>query len=331
MKKLPLLFIACIALFAGCNNDLDLTAPPQDIPVIYGVFSKQDTDHYLRVERGFIDESITAEELAQNPDNLIYPDATVRLEISDRPGEDFIFELVNGEEEGFDREEGFFEDSPNYLYKLSGVNFANAQVLTVVLERGDDLPIVESDPVPVVDNFSIISPNEANIKVTIRPDDTDFSVKYSAPNEAKIFDAYIIFHYDETRPNGEIIQKQLRWTVARNQLRDDEGDVVSKREGIDFFTLLVNSIEPELNVSRRFRKFSVEVVAGGKAFADYVQLTLANTGITSSQEVPNFSNIENGLGLVSSKFVARLDSVDMSSGMSTELKNGDLTRDLNFE
>lgn len=333
MNKLPVLtFFLCTLFLFGCNNDLELIAPQKDIPVVYGIFSKQNTDHYLRVERGFIDETINAETLAQDPNNLAYEDAIVRVKVNSTP---YILERVNGNEEGLQREEGFFANDPNYLYKLADFSFANADNVVVEIDRGQGFDLVETQSaIPIIDNFTLKSPNPAQgQKVGIRTDDTFFALRYDAPTEAKIFDAVLTFHYFEF-PNsgGEPEAKSVTWTVARNQERDDNNEfVLSRREGRDFFNLLLAEIPVNSSVTRKFRKFSVEIGAGGQAFADYIALTQANTGITSSQEVPNFSNLTEGLGLVSSKFVLNVDSLDITGTMRTELNTGDLLSDLNFE
>lgn len=335
MNKLPVLtlFIAVFS-FIGCNNDLDLTAPAQDIPVVYGIFSKQNTDHYIRVEKGFIDENINAETLAQDPNNLTYEDAIVKVNVSGTP---YILERINGNEEGLQRETGFFANDPNYLYKMEDVNLVNSSVIEVIIDRGPGFDEVRTEnPIPIIDNFTLRSPNPLQGgKVGIRTDETRFTLRYDAPTEAKIFDAFLTFHYTET-PNsgGQSVDKSFTWTVARNQIRPTTGDTdltLSAKEGRDFFNALVAAIPEMSGVTRSFRKFSVEISAGGQAFADYISLTQANTGITSSQEVPNFSNLTEGLGLVSSKFVLQVDSLDISSTTLQELRTGELTADLNFE
>ncbi|MCC7244082.1 MAG: hypothetical protein IT269_00265, partial [Saprospiraceae bacterium] len=56
MQKL--LFLPLLALLvASCSNDFDVAAPWKEIPVVYGLLSPQDTAHYIRIEKAFLDAS----------------------------------------------------------------------------------------------------------------------------------------------------------------------------------------------------------------------------------------------------------------------------------
>ena len=113
-----ILFALFILSFCACSNELDLTASYQDIPVVYGLISPQDTAHYLRIERGFIDEEIAPDVIAQNPDSLYYEDVMARLtRVSN--GQSIEFIRVDGNDEGYPREDGAFANAPNYLYKIN--------------------------------------------------------------------------------------------------------------------------------------------------------------------------------------------------------------------
>ena len=121
MKKI-FLFIAVIAsaiFYPSCANDIDLTSEWKDIPIVYGLISASDSINYIRVEKAFIDNDISALDLAQIPDSLYYDDITVQIKSldSNNPAT-FNFVRVDGNLEGFVREEGIFANSPNYIYKL---------------------------------------------------------------------------------------------------------------------------------------------------------------------------------------------------------------------
>jgi hypothetical protein len=330
MKKSPFLFLFCLIFVFGCNNDLDLAAPTKDIPVVYGVFSKLNTDHYVRIEKAFIDEQIPAGELAENSDNFIYDDLTVNL-IKD--GIPIELERIDGNVDGFPRETGFFNSDPNVLYKLEDVSFAGGQTVTLSIDRGPGFETVTAST-EIVDNIELTVPRPGQgDRLDVRSEPNKMTKLVFKPrSNAKIFDIFITFHYNEITSAGGITAKEVVWNFVRNQKLDESRESQNAdNEGINFFNLLLQEIPVEPGVVRRFQKFSIDIVGGGQAVSDYVSLTQANTGITSSQEVPNFSNLSEGLGIFSSKFTHRLDSVDITPAGRLELVTGDLLRDLNFE
>lgn len=70
MKKLLLLLPFGLFLSA-CANDFDVTAPWKEIPVVYGILSPQDSAHYIRVEKAFVDPEKSALEIARDVYALI--------------------------------------------------------------------------------------------------------------------------------------------------------------------------------------------------------------------------------------------------------------------
>jgi len=313
----------------GCNNDLDLTAPAKDIPIVYGVFSKVNSDHYVRIEKAFIDEQIPAADLAMDSDNFIYDDLTVQL-IRDGVATDL--QRIDGNVEGFPRETGFFDNDPNVLYKLENASLAGGQEMTLTIDRGPGFDLVTATAM-VVNNVELTLPNPVTgDKLDIRANpDRPTSLVFKPGTNAKIFDIFITFHYKEINSAGLLTEKEIVWDFVRNQDLDDSQTLQNaEAPGLDFQNLLLAKIPVEPGTVRRFSKFSMDIVGGGQAIRDYVALTQANRGITSSQEIPNFSNLSEGLGIFSSKFTYHLDSLDISQVGRSELEVGELLRDLNF-
>ena len=56
------LFVSVFLL--SCKEDFDIAAEKKDIPVVYGLLSRQDTAHYIKVERAFLVPGRSAFEIA---------------------------------------------------------------------------------------------------------------------------------------------------------------------------------------------------------------------------------------------------------------------------
>ena len=73
------------------------------------------------------------------------------------------------------------------------------------------------------------------------------------------------------------------------------------------------------------------ITGGGEAVEQYISIALANTGITSSQEIPIYSNISEGRGIFTSIVRTTVPDLQLSAESDNYLKTSTVTADLNFQ
>jgi len=332
MRKnvLPLLLIS-VWLFHSCSNDFDLIVPGKNIPVVYGLLNVQDPAHFLRVEKAFVDPTTSALEIAQNPDSLFYQNISVQLErISD--GTVFNLTRVDGNTEGFPKAAGIFATAPNYLYKIdsTSIKLKPGEQIGLIINRGDELPVVTAQAT-IVPNMEARKPKAGeNIGFTSGKTERIF---WTAPEEARIFDVQFLIKYDEFPANdpSQLESKTLTWLVAKG-LRNEGLDRVTLeiQDGLEFYSFLSRNIPVSANLKRIFRGMDFIVTAGGAEIEQFINIGQANTGITGSQEIPTFTNLSEGRGIFSSRNTMREKGVQITSMTRDSLRNGFLTKDLNF-
>ena len=132
------LLLSLLAL-SSCDNELNLVEPGEDIPVVYALLSATADEQFVRLERGFVDETTPAKELAQNPDEIYYDNAQVML-TNLRSNASFNLNKRNAEELGFERDTGFFPTDPNFIYHYSGNedDFLPGDDVRLTINRGDE-------------------------------------------------------------------------------------------------------------------------------------------------------------------------------------------------
>lgn len=318
-------FIIVAISISACSNDLDLVSDWKDVPVVYSLLDASDTAQYIRVEKAFLDPNTSALALAQIPDSLYYENITVKL--IDPLGEELAFDLIDANLDGFQREEGIFANEPNYVYKrkTDDIEFVAGGLYKLEVQRGDNLPTVTAET-------NVLAPIEIKVpnpQLTIRlQHESPFKVKWTAGEEAKIFDVYLHFNYEETEegnPNN-FIDKTLTWRMGSNVV-DDEVSV----DGEEFYQFIMSSLDPLENGIRIPKSIEIQVDGAGKELQTYLTILEANSGITSSQELPVFTNLSEGRGLFSSRFTAL--EIDYVIGANTRdsLVTGIYTKDLNFQ
>ena len=333
-----LIFILPVAFFCNsCSNKLDLTAPWQDIPIVYGMVSVSDTATYIRVEKAFIDPAKSAQEIARIPDSLYYTDLTVQLI---KNGNAYNLTKVDASKEGYTLQDGVFASSPNYLYKISN------KVLSLQADDNLTLKVVRSGAIltqstinvvgayETLDGFPDFNPPYVNISST-----ASLSIGFRSDEKtAKFYDVALILHYTETDPKdpNKTVSKQLQWDVQKRVSRKNINGqptpqiIVQRDQSLDLFTFMASAIPVVTGISRQFQTFDIQVGAGGQELLNYINVGVANTGITGSQSPPTYTNLSNGYGLFTSRNILLKQGYQLNAASLDLLKSGNITKQLNF-
>jgi hypothetical protein len=331
-KKIPWLF-ALATLSLSCSTEIDLEAPAADIPVVYGLISKQDTAHYLRIEKAFRTDGADAAAIAQNTAALYYDNLLVRLE-KQPGGQSFEMVRVDGNREGYPRQEGPFAKAPNYLYKIPAraINLRGGERLLLRIDRGNGMPVVTATTEVLGD----LSPREISPPNPVSMGyDRQVAFGWSAPPAATVFDLRLIVRYRENSvqsPNT-FVPKMAEWTVSKEILRDDPAAerITYQIEGIAFYRFLAAAITPNPALRRIFDGLDIVITGGGREFYEYLKVARANTGLTSSQLTPFYSNLSEGRGIFASRTSAVRTGLQLSSESMDSLRRGSITKNLNFQ
>jgi hypothetical protein len=330
------LFLGLILLGISCSNDFDLTTEWEDTPIVYGLLSRQDTAHYIKIQKAFLDPNASALDIAQIPDSLYYDDLDVKVEHV-KSGKTYNLTMVDGNLEGYVKEEGIFADAPNYLYKfkLSDTEeLIEGDSYQIKINRGDNKTEVIADDV-IVSDMTIITPFDgAPIKILYR----DFTVTWRSQDDARIFDLSLRFNYKENslHPDSTNIytDKSVVWGVKKNIARKEGTSLQTTYElpGESFYQFLGAELEANPDLNRFYTSIEFVVDAGGKEIFEYINIGQANTGITSSQVIPTYTNLSEGFGVFSSVNKLLTDPYFiLHPEMRDSIEMGIYTADLNFQ
>ncbi len=349
MKKvLSILSMATVViLYSTCSNDFELNAPAKDIPVVYGFLSGQDTAHYVRIERAFLPDDQSAFEVAKDPDALYYNSLDVTLEGLDETGnviQMFTLDKVNGADEGLARESGIFVDNPNYLYKFKTTSpdtLVGGRTYRLVINRGDNLEVVTASEVMTSPVQRFTTPRDpTDIEIIYGTQPINPIVTWRTKTDVSIYDLKIRYHIREWNvadPNNvteKTIEGLLESNIEVNTPANPSNQSVSVSadfEPATFYTNLANQLEANPELRRSLVDFDFVAVGVGKEFARFIEVSQANTGLTSAQLINRYSNVDGGLGLFTSRTIKSYDGFSLKFESRDSLRNGVLTRDLNFQ
>ncbi len=332
MKRLGtalLLGVLSTAWF-GCDNDLELTADWQDIPIVYGLLDINDPVHFIRLEKAFLDPQTSALTIAQIPDSLYYESATVQLErVSD--GSVFTLQRVDGTDIGLPKEEGIFASEPNYLYMIDSaqIDLRPGEEIRLLINRGDEKPLVTATTtiVPKLEPRRPVEGNNINFDYILNT-----RIRWASPDEAKIFDVVLylnILEFPKNDPSQQT-ERRLKWELARGLVFEANELTEVVFPGLEFYLFLQKNLEEDDGLSRVFQGIDIEVTAAGQELMDFIRVIQANTGITASQDVPTFTNLSEGRGIFSSRSVLRVNGIQLAGNSRDSLRNGIHTKNLGF-
>lgn len=327
VKKLTYILLLGGVLLAGCDNELNVTAPWKDIPIVYGILSPLDTAHYIRIEKAFLDPEISALEIARIPDSLYYQDLDASIfDISS--GTRHQLTEVNGIEDGYIRDEGVFAEVPNILYKVDANDLKLVATNSYRLEvnRSERLPLVTAE-IEIVSRGSIVRP--LNGSALRFPYQSLFKVIWMTPENASFYDVSLLIHYDEWTMGDPSTTEHLstEWQLVRNTTQD-RVEVL----GITFYEHMATELLADPSTLRFLTGVDVLVRSGGRELFEFRKVIAANSGITSiGGDIPQYTNLSEGIGILTSSNTTKSLDFSLFPESLDSLRLGFLTHDLNFQ
>jgi len=182
--------IACFIVLGlhSCSEDFTVASPYKQVTVVAGILDMKDTAHYIRIQKGFMDEHKSAINMSKEPDSSFYRDLEVKLYEYDtdqlRLRDSVILFRVDANMEGYQKnnpiDDQQFFTSPNYAYKFTNSSWENSphalnprQWYRLIIhnkqtgrtDSSDFVGIVNSDSNKASDGFYVFEFQQLNYNV----------------------------------------------------------------------------------------------------------------------------------------------------------------------
>lgn len=329
-----LLFACLLLTLNACRDDFTLEGDFQDIPTAYAYLDAEDSRHFVRVQKAFLESGGNAVVNAGIADSIYYGpnDASVILR-NISTGEEVELERVDARDFGRSRADGIFTNDPNIAYTVTDAEFplrARDEVQLLIERPGQETAIATTT---MLEEIEILRPgSQVRVDNPSRP----LIMSWSKGDAASIFDVRVIFNIRELFPQDASQNRDLSlvWEVANAYVPGDNATETQVRFEVDpegFYRFLQASLEVNPDVVRRFEDFDVQVAAAGQEVLDLRNLQNANTGITSSGILPRFTNLVGGIGLVTSSTRSLKEGIGFDANSVDSLRDGQYTRELGFQ
>lgn len=318
-------------LLPACRLKIDLTGTYKETTVVYGLFDIQDSVHYLRIQRGYIDSAESALVIARNPDSVYYPAGLLEVSLTDEhSGTRYTLERIQAKEAGIIKNEGLFANSEHPLYRLRATlnDSSRYRLLINDVSRGHNVYAQTSFLGP----FKLFVPADGYLLNWGGNEREIVTLSWQHNPQAGIYDMRIRFWYSERDSLGRIEQKEIHWKIFTNQLvlnRNDQSLLKHDYRTVAFFQNISGRIAEDSTLTRHADSVAFEMSAGGIELARLISNQKVRDGLLSGIATPYYSNIEGGYGIFSSIYRlsagARLGEITLDS-----LARGRFTRHLNF-
>ncbi|NCX95582.1 MAG: hypothetical protein EBX41_04075, partial [Chitinophagia bacterium] len=310
-----LLALPVLLWISSCSEKFNVAAPYKNITVIYGLLDRADTAHYIRIQKAYLDESISALVMAKNADSNFYKSLNVWVEEQTLQGSTISkipLTRVAIDSEGYEKPEGTFFTTPNYAYKFK--NLLNPSSIYKLVVYNAATGETDSALSPVIDDINntmfyinYIDDTSKNRKglefASTNPYQTiEIQGRYLPPANFQ-FNGY-------TTPVG-LVQGfiRIRWTDSNNVDNSltpryydynlgytgvSASSFAYSVKNIDLHTAINSGmgIAPE-HVYRLIDRFEINLYLGTYDFNTYLQVAaVQGTGLTGTEVQPTYTNIK---------------------------------------
>jgi hypothetical protein len=341
MKKLFPCLILFLILLNACEEDVDVTAPYKDITVVYGLLDRNDSIHYIRIQKAFLGEG-NALVFAGIADSSYYPptlDAYI-LEYNSSGTKVDSFHLERTVNE-FPKDSGLFASSNNILYKgIKILDPLNNYKLIIIKPDGDSTigsthlctPIVMGPP-PLFVNFEGVAGPSGEPEQTF---------SWASDPGAFFYQLSMYFNYEEWVGNDSLntTNKQavrhfsvFKPTPQTQCATNEECFSVTKTH---FYSILLWNIPvdpastPASQVRhRRSLSVDVKISVGAQELYNYIKFNAPS--LSYVQKVNTYTNLLNGAGIFSSRTAGGYVNMTIHNMLKDSIINGHKTQQLNFQ
>ncbi|MBM71996.1 MAG: hypothetical protein CL847_04345 [Crocinitomicaceae bacterium] len=348
--------------FSRCSSEVDLNAPYQSIPIIFGLLDAEVDTQWVRINRTWLgegDQNIFA--LIQ--DSSEYENSRVKAQ--------FVEVYANGQEvvgtppfilkdtllENKDESGIFFAPEYKAYYAVtSGANSLNTEneyKFELVLDDTTEVEAQTNLISPVIGNITQPPMGVSNIQMgfasvgSINVTYPNYTFKWSSTPGAARYDAVLLVHYLEHYwANDNLTEldssrvKTMEIPIGSASPSDDEGgEILSKVfSGLTFYTNFSSRLEKNPRITRELgywdeedqiaRAFDFVLMVANNDLATFLEINTPVTNII--QERPEYTNINGGLGLWGARTIEGVYGLGYSTDTIEHLQEGDETAELNF-
>ena len=309
MKKIYLLVSVFTIIFTSCDTDFDVNAEWEEVTVVYGLLDAGDEmkTQQIKISKAFLGK-MDALQMAQYADSINFDQGELAVKVI-RVKNNGIRDTIALDEVPTLRNDGVFNDSI-IVYTFENNNFLNSNSIYELLIKNNITGNEVSSTTNIISGFNFdmgagFPFGFIETWIPGNPSATKFSstvVTWGNSNDNGVqYQIELIFNYNEND-----IAKNLIYTSSVLEETN-----IFEFEGEKFFNFLKNELVKDPLIERKFLSIDLIMTVGSENLKTYRVINEEITGIV--QERPQFTNINNGIGLFSSRFTKNRENFQLAN------------------
>jgi len=300
MKIKNLLFLILPLLFS-CETDFDVNANWKDVTIVYGLIDPNNDDQLIKINKAYLGQgdaiqmASISDSTNYDPSNLIVKIHRVREQVFNTYD---TLSTVVLTDTVLDKDDGLFSTDDNIIYtfkKPSSFYNTNSIYVLEILNLSSGQKVTSETEIINSFSFESLNPSfEWGLYNGELADSLRFrtkNIEWQNSNNGVIYQLDILINYLESG-----IVKSLSW--SQPIVEYSSGNMSLKIKGDQFFQFLENNLDN--NTTKQFLNLDLVMTIGAQDLKTYIDVNQPFSGIV--QERPVFSNIDNGVGLFSSRY-----------------------------
>lgn len=332
--------LASTLLFSACSTDLDVLGDYKETMVVYGLLDQAQPIQYIKINKAFLGEG-DALMYAQIKDSVQFVNALTvelkRIKNGVQMGATILLTPTN-----MPKDAGIFysADQANAIYSFPtpATTAANAlkpdseYELTITNGETGNVVTAKTSLITDISGFINPTPSGTTYSFVISPSypNYPFNVVWNSAQNARLYQVILRLNYVDSTASG-LDTSSISYTLPEIRMDDinTSVEVTQATKGRDFYKYIGNTLTDYAGlVERKALNVDLLLVAGSDDLSTFIDVNKPSTGII--QERPEFTNINNGLGLFSSRLnrapmTRKLDGTSWDS-----LACGQYTKHLKF-
>jgi hypothetical protein len=284
--------------FTACETDVDINAEWEEITLVYGLLNQAEQTHYFRINKAYLGGN--ALEIAKIADSSSYQGVLeVSLQGINLSGE--IVQTIPMDTITIaTKDSGDFYNPYMLVYKGTGTLNSEYQYKLNIRNTVSGKEITATTR--LIEEFIISKPPSGGKASFKRGFTTPFT--WSNTVNAMRYEPVIRFHYFEVSPGGgDTLAKYIDWALSTQFAEDISGQGIQEIDVSNngFYDFIANNVKPEqIDGHRLCGMVDFIVTAAGEEYDTYMRVNGPSNSLV--QDRPEYTNIENGFGLLSSRY-----------------------------
>lgn len=316
-KLLYTLFISLALITGSCKNDLQVTDTWKETMVVFGLLNQKDTAHYIKINKAYLGEA-DALQMGGVYDSIQYA-TQLSVTLERWMNNNLVSTHILSRDTTIAKGPGVFAFPNQVLYKTTDAIFPDSKYKLRITNTETGKEVTANTE--LVQNFIITAPLPAQTIVGFTNPVSPFRVEWNSAYNGRLYQLAIRFYYvRKDKITGIKTQDSVDWIWAERKSNTIGGGETMSEEfmGETWYRFIGKTVKNDGSVylipgtiSNPNNHLAFIVYAGAEEFSTYMDVNEPSSTIL--QERPVYTNVQNGIGLFSSRLYVKKGNMELGN------------------